>query len=141
MNIKSFERNKFYFLFFTNFETWFFVLIFPNPFLEPILHQLTQSHNFKFVFQSFGIPKKAASFHCLPTVHLAGILITKKIKKCQILRNLTDKQRWAAKLHYAKGPLNVSVAAPTGALFYVVLVSVLLPFIHCSTTNRCLLSV
>jgi hypothetical protein len=30
MNIKAFEKNKFYFLLFTNFETLFFVFIFSD---------------------------------------------------------------------------------------------------------------
>jgi hypothetical protein len=37
--------------------------------------------------------------------------------------HLSDEllQQWAATLHYAKGPLSVSVAALKGALFCVVL--------------------
>jgi hypothetical protein len=64
------KPNFIYFLFFTNFETLFFVFYFFHiHFLEPILHHLTKSQDFKFVFQSSGIQNKKPLF----TVYLLYI--------------------------------------------------------------------
>jgi hypothetical protein len=42
MNIQVFANKQFYFLFFTNFETFIFSFIFHIHFLEPILYHLTK---------------------------------------------------------------------------------------------------
>jgi hypothetical protein len=61
MNIKAFGKNQFYFWFFTNFETSFFVFI-----LGPIMHNLTKFHGFKFVFWSSRIQNKQPLFTVYP---------------------------------------------------------------------------
>jgi hypothetical protein len=63
---QSFCKKQIYFLFFTNFETLFFVSIFHIHFLRPLMKNLTKSHDLKFVLWSSGIQNKVPFFTVYP---------------------------------------------------------------------------